>query len=163
MTPRDVLGEAKAARAAVDAAEDELVAARSELHTAIRQLAADGWSMREISQELGLSHQRVHQIVSGETSTRSRPRKGRNLVVGVVVAVMIAAGSAALGLSYAARGPETPAPDAFPFAEPRVEPGPDDQIPLIPWEDPPPCPGGPQANPQDCTPPKVIPLALHGR
>src|SRR5438876_2560955 len=45
-------------------------------HQAIRRLQSSGASMREIAEALGLSHQRVHQIVNGggemTTSTRNK-------------------------------------------------------------------------------------------
>jgi len=40
--------------------------ARIDLHHAIRRLHAAGGSLREIAEALGLSHQRVHQIVDTE-------------------------------------------------------------------------------------------------
>ena len=46
---------------------------------AIRRLQAGGGSMREIAAELGLSHQRVHQIVGAEARDRSA-RRHRGLI-----------------------------------------------------------------------------------
>ena len=43
--------------------QHELERARADYHHAIRRLHAAGGSMREIAECLGLSHQRVHQIV----------------------------------------------------------------------------------------------------
>jgi Clp amino terminal domain, pathogenicity island component len=53
-------------------AERELDVARADYHDAIRRLHAAGGSLRGIADELGLSHQRVHQIVddSGASSAR---------------------------------------------------------------------------------------------
>jgi hypothetical protein len=48
----------------VDAERDALLA-RGDYHTAVRRLHLAGGSLREIAQTLGLSHQRVQQIVSG--------------------------------------------------------------------------------------------------
>jgi len=53
----------------LDAAESHRVA----YHQAVLDLYSSGTPLREIAKELGLSHQRVHQIVSGE-----QPR-GRNI------------------------------------------------------------------------------------
>jgi ATP-dependent Clp protease ATP-binding subunit ClpA len=46
---------------------------------AIRRLQAEGGSMREIAAELGLSHQRVHQIVGAQVRDRST-RHHRGLI-----------------------------------------------------------------------------------
>ena len=47
---------------ALDAAESQ----RAAYHAAVLDLYRSGTPLREIAKELGLSHQRVHQIVSGE-------------------------------------------------------------------------------------------------
>jgi len=53
------------------AAERDLEHARADLHYAIRAMHAAGGSMRAIAQAVGLSHQRVHQIIEGgETPPR---------------------------------------------------------------------------------------------
>jgi hypothetical protein len=44
-------------------AERQAVVARADYHTAIRRLHLAGASFRELAHELGLSHQRVQQIV----------------------------------------------------------------------------------------------------
>lgn len=58
-----ILREARQARDRLIAAQHEVDAARADYHHAIRRLCAAGGSMREIAEALGLSHQRVHQIV----------------------------------------------------------------------------------------------------
>src|SRR5437667_8162247 len=45
-------------------AERQALLARADYHTAVRRLHLGGGSLREIAQRLGLSHQRVQQIVS---------------------------------------------------------------------------------------------------
>ncbi len=69
-----LLQAARAQRERVDVLQDEAERERALYHQAIRRLHAAGASMREIADELGLSHQRVHQIVNGgpgmPTSTR---------------------------------------------------------------------------------------------
>jgi hypothetical protein len=55
--------QALTARDRLIEAEHDADRARVEYHYAIRRLHAAGGSMREIAGELGLSHQRVHQIV----------------------------------------------------------------------------------------------------
>lgn len=50
---------------------------QADLHDAIRRLHASGGSLREIADRLGLSHQRVHQIVDGGEPERRRLRRAR--------------------------------------------------------------------------------------
>src|SRR2546425_707069 len=46
-------------------AERQALLARGDYHTVVRRLHLGGGSLREIAQALGLSHQRVQQIVKG--------------------------------------------------------------------------------------------------
>ena len=73
--------------------------AQADLHHAIRRLHAAGGSLREIAEELGLSHQRVHQIVGAEASGAAGGRRhGRGLgprFTRVARAVVAAAGDEA--------------------------------------------------------------------
>jgi len=62
----EILTTARAARVRMVDAQHELEHSRSDFHHAVGRLHAAGASMREIAAELDLSHQRVHQIVSGE-------------------------------------------------------------------------------------------------
>jgi hypothetical protein len=68
MLDPELLKQARAERDRLVDLQHEVERARSEYHHAIRRLNAAGASLREIADELGLSHQRVHQIVdvSGE-------------------------------------------------------------------------------------------------
>jgi hypothetical protein len=66
-----LLGQARAAEARVIDAEHDAEVARAEFHRAIRRLQLAGGSLREIAEELGLSHQRVHQIVEATGGSRS--------------------------------------------------------------------------------------------
>lgn len=59
----DLLERAKAAEARVIDAEHTAEVARADFHQAVRRLQLAGASLREIADALGLSHQRVHQIV----------------------------------------------------------------------------------------------------
>jgi hypothetical protein len=66
-----LLAQARAAEAGVIDAEHDAEAARTEFHRAIRRLQLAGGSLREIAEEFGLSHQRVHQIVEATGGSRS--------------------------------------------------------------------------------------------
>jgi hypothetical protein len=70
-----LLGEAKAAEAQLIEAEHAAEVARADFHRAVRRLHLAGASLREVAAALGLSHQRVHQIVEAAGGGR-RWRKG---------------------------------------------------------------------------------------
>jgi hypothetical protein len=82
---------------ALDAAESHRVA----YHEAVLNLYRSGTPLREIAKELGLSHQRVHQIVSGEPPRRRK--LGRAATAGGIagVLVLIAATFGALRIAHA--------------------------------------------------------------
>ena len=67
----DLLRLARAAKARIIDAEHAAEVARAEFHQAVRRLQLAGGSLREIAEELGLSHQRVHQIVEATGGSRS--------------------------------------------------------------------------------------------
>ena len=78
MTPLDptALSEARESRDRMLEAQHELERARADYGHAIRRLHAEGGSLREIAESLGLSHQRVHQLVEGdEGAARRSPRR----------------------------------------------------------------------------------------
>ena len=71
-----LLEQAKAAEERVIDAEHAAEVARADFHRAVRRLQLAGGSLREIADALGLSHQRVHQIVeSAGGSRRWRSRR----------------------------------------------------------------------------------------
>jgi hypothetical protein len=61
-----IVAEAKSAREAVLELERQQEHATVDYHHQIRRLHAAGGSLREVAEALGLSHQRVHQIVGAE-------------------------------------------------------------------------------------------------
>jgi len=65
-----LLDQAKMAEARVIDAEHEAEVTRAEFHRAVRRLQLAGGSLREIAEALGLSHQRVHQIVESAGGSR---------------------------------------------------------------------------------------------
>jgi hypothetical protein len=60
---QELVREAKAAREFLLASQHAAERAKVDYHHAIRRLHAAGGSLREIAEALGLSHQRVHQII----------------------------------------------------------------------------------------------------
>ena len=72
-----LLSEAKTVRGRLLDLQHEVDVARVDYQHVIRRLHAAGGSMREIAEELGLSHQRVHQIVdAGPEDARTRGFRG---------------------------------------------------------------------------------------
>lgn len=60
----ELLAHARTTFQALEEAERRALLARAEYHTAVRRLHAGGGSLREMAGALGLSHQRVQQIVA---------------------------------------------------------------------------------------------------
>lgn len=73
---RQLLEEAKAVRDRLLDLRHQTEQAQSDFDHAVRRLHASGGSLREIADNLGLSHQRVHQIVGMDDSDESG-REGR--------------------------------------------------------------------------------------
>jgi len=65
-----LLTEARYAQEQLINAERAAAAARAEFHRAVRRLHLHGSSLRELAAGLGLSHQRVHQIVAEAGGSR---------------------------------------------------------------------------------------------
>jgi hypothetical protein len=78
MAPLDptVLSEARSSRDRLLELQRDLEKTRADYNHAVRRLHAAGGSLREIAENLGLSHQRVHQIVEGGESPAGR--RGRH-------------------------------------------------------------------------------------
>ena len=65
----ELLKKTKAAEAALAEAQRNLELARAEFHTSIRRLHLASGSLREVARAIGISHQRVQQIVDGAGGT----------------------------------------------------------------------------------------------
>jgi ClpX C4-type zinc finger len=76
----NLLAEARRAEERLIDAERDAEVARAEFHCAIRRLHLHGASLRELAASLGLSHQRVHQIVESAGGSRRwlRRREGEH-------------------------------------------------------------------------------------
>ena len=76
----ELLTEARHAQERLIDAERDAEVARAEFHRAVRRLHLHGSSLREVAADLGLSHQRVHQIVEEAGGSRRwvRIRDGRS-------------------------------------------------------------------------------------
>jgi len=79
----ELLAAAQAAQARVVEAERGVDLARAEFRYSVRKLHLAGASLRELGEALGLSHQRVHQLVEEAgggwrsfTARGERPRQG---------------------------------------------------------------------------------------
>jgi hypothetical protein len=95
----DPLEQAKKLREEYERALDAAESRRTAYHQAVLDLHRSGTPLREIAKELGLSHQRVHQMVSGDTA---RPRKLPRAAGGIAgVLVLFAATCGALWLARA--------------------------------------------------------------
>ncbi len=65
-----LLANARRARERLIDAERDLEVARADFHRAVRRMHLHGSSLRELAASLGLSHQRVHQIVEEAGGSR---------------------------------------------------------------------------------------------
>src|SRR5712691_9703600 len=70
-----LLAEARRAHERLIDAERDAEVARAEFHRAVRRLHLNGSSLRELAAALGLSHQRVHQIVEAAGGSRRWGRR----------------------------------------------------------------------------------------
>jgi ClpX C4-type zinc finger len=73
----ELLAEARRAQERLIDAERDAEVARAEFHRAVRRLHLHGASLRELAVGLGLSHQRVHQIVESAGGSRRWLRRDR--------------------------------------------------------------------------------------
>jgi hypothetical protein len=90
----DKLERIRERRDEYESAMDDAERLRDEYHREIVKLHRSGMSLREIAEGLGISHQRVHQIVS-PLEERSNERRGRKKAAGaasVAIAVLVTGG-----------------------------------------------------------------------
>jgi ClpX C4-type zinc finger len=77
----ELLRRVKDAQAKMRTAEHDLTVANAAFALALRQLNLNGGSVRDIAREVGLSHQRVAQLIEGVADGRGWKRKGKKPVV----------------------------------------------------------------------------------
>ncbi|HJP65844.1 MAG TPA: PASTA domain-containing protein, partial [Actinomycetota bacterium] len=94
----DALNEVKRLRDEYESALDGVEKKRAEFHQAVTDLFGKGVSLRDIARQLGISHQRVHQIVTG-----GAPSRGKKKIIPGAVAVFVLA--AAVGGLWATHAP----------------------------------------------------------
>src|SRR5262245_39260641 len=75
----NLLEKARAAGTSLTEAERQVLLSRAEYHTAIRRLHLAGAPLREISDALSVSHQRVQQIVSAAGGSGWQVWRGRRV------------------------------------------------------------------------------------
>jgi ribosomal protein S14 len=73
-----LLAEASAAAGRVTELEDQLEGAKADYRRTVRRLHLSGASMREVAEALGVSHQRVHQIIEDSGVRRWRRRRSQD-------------------------------------------------------------------------------------
>jgi hypothetical protein len=95
----DSLEQTKKLREEYERALDVAESRRAAYHEAVLDLHHSGTPLREIAKELGLSHQRVHQIVSGKPQRRSKLPRAAGGIVGLLI--LVAATFGALRLAHA--------------------------------------------------------------
>lgn len=118
----DALERIRRLREEYESVLDEADRLRAKYHREIVKLHRSGVSLREIAEGLGVSHQRVHQIVSPSEGGR-RSRRKAAAVAGVVSSLLV------LGFAGAYLGGGLTAPDR-PVVRPTASPHPELSSPL---------------------------------
>jgi hypothetical protein len=75
---QDLLDQARGALHRIATAEHDLAHARADLEHALRRLQLAGGSVRSIGKTIGLSHQRVQQLIDATEDGRGWKRRGRS-------------------------------------------------------------------------------------
>lgn len=90
----DRIERARRLRDEYEAALDQAERRRAEYRREIVELHRSGMSLRDIAERLGISHQRVHQIVGGEETRKQRRsrRVGRSIVAAMLLVFSIGLG-----------------------------------------------------------------------
>ena len=85
--------DVKEARAEFEARLDDVDVAKERYYETVRRLYKAGMPLREIAEAVGVSHQRVHQIV-GEGQSRSRVRQavGKRARAGGIALILLITG-----------------------------------------------------------------------
>jgi transcriptional regulator with XRE-family HTH domain len=86
----DKVERAKELRDEYESALDEADRRRAAYHREVLKLHRSGMSLREIAEELGISHQRVHQIVGAEEPETQKRRRLAGGAAVIVVLLLIA-------------------------------------------------------------------------
>ncbi len=103
----DTFERVKRAREEYESAMDEAETLRAAYHREVVKLHRSGTSRRDIAEQLGISHQRVHQIVGVAEEV---PRRSRGKVVGgAAVVVLLVLALTAGGFPVFRGGALTPA------------------------------------------------------
>jgi ClpX C4-type zinc finger len=77
----ELLARVEEAQAKMRAAEQDLTVANAAFALALRQLNLAGGSVRDIARKVGLSHQRVAQLIEGVADGRGWKRSGKKPVL----------------------------------------------------------------------------------
>ncbi len=86
----DEFDQIRSLREEYEAALDEADQRRADYHRAVKKLHLSGMPLRDIAEGLGISHQRVHQIVTGEIPRKRRSRKALGGTVAGLVLLLVA-------------------------------------------------------------------------
>ena len=109
-TSSDCCRDTRKARGEFEARVDEVEIARDEYYQMVSRLHRAGMPLRDIAEELGLSHQRVHQMI-GESEGRKRPSKAASRTAKAGGAALLAVALLATGWTIA-RTQDSELPDA---------------------------------------------------
>lgn len=90
------INEVRRLRERYEAVLDDADLARAAYHRAVRALHASGVPLRVIAEELGMSHQRVHQIVGDTTPSAKKRRRRVARAVGAATVIAVVLGAVIL-------------------------------------------------------------------